>query len=349
MQFQVKMNQLGFPYRYSEEILQRRKVQQAFNSECEALGSYEMEVPLIEPLDGMIGEAPKPLRESHLNLVFHGLCYFDNKSVASAVRYEASSPIAQIVSAVNWDQQGDIKVHYMQEMVRLESSAELSATRYRSFYQMGQECFCLSAEESVRNLARQVALILSLSENIGLEAKVRISHIQISQHGIQSPQINSWYRRRMIPVIEHDSIEDGMAVISSLLLSPELRSFLIDVLHNREVDLREGLAFLKKNPALQDAYSDLLLFQQSLKEFGVKDGAVLFDAGIHRSLGFYSGIVLQADIGTVREAAGGGDFSAVMRSFSIKKIIHCSGFAIGYERIAAALKENKNKEQHALV
>jgi hypothetical protein len=84
MQFQVKMNQLGFPYRYNEEILQRRRVQQAFNSACESLHSCEIEVPLVEPLDGIIGDAPKPLRESHLNLVFHGLCYFDSNSIASA-------------------------------------------------------------------------------------------------------------------------------------------------------------------------------------------------------------------------------------------------------------------------
>lgn len=339
MQFQIKMNQLGFPYRYNEEILQRRRIQQAFNAACEVLGSSEIEVPLVEPLDGIIGDAPKPLRESHLNLVFHGLCYFDSNSVASAVRYEASSPIAHIVSSADWGKQTCISLHYMQEMVRLESSAELSATRYRSFYQMGQECFCLDHEESIRNLAHQVSLILSFSKNIGLEGKVRISHIQVTRHGIQSPHIDSWYRRRLIPIIENASVEEGSAILSTMSLPNDLQSFMMDLLHHRNVSLKKGLAFLKKYPYLKDTYNDIYTFHQCLQEIGVQEDSVLFDAGIFRSLGFYSGIILQADIGCVRECAGGGDFSAVMKSFSTEKTILCSGFAIGYERVASALKE----------
>ena len=95
---QSHFNQLGFPYRFNHEIALRRSVQQKFNQICDDYHSSEIEVPLIEPLNSIIGHPPKPLRESNVNRVFHGLVFYENTPLTSAVRYEASGSVAKIAA-----------------------------------------------------------------------------------------------------------------------------------------------------------------------------------------------------------------------------------------------------------
>ncbi len=167
MLIQKHFNQLGFPYRFGKEIALRRKVQEKFNGICESFNSSEIEVPTIEPLNSIIGHPPKPLREVHLNMVFHGLVFFENMSVTSAVRYEASGSIAKIAAMQN--NNDNLLFHYMQEMVRLENSVELSSTRHRAFFQMGHERFTMNQTMNINNIAYEIQIMIMLFQELNLE------------------------------------------------------------------------------------------------------------------------------------------------------------------------------------
>ena len=343
MDIEKRCNQFGFPYRFHQEIDQRRKVQKIFNQLCIYSGSSEIEIPLIEPLNSIIGNAPLPLREIHLNKVFHGLVFFENKPFACAVRYEASGPIAEIVSSHKWEDKKDLYFHYMQEMVRLENSEELSPTRQRAFFQMGHERFTLDSDKNIRNLAEEIAIIISFFYTLGLKGSIRISHADIPLLGLGSTEIDPATRRRLISLFEKGSAEQAYNVVSTMAISQELKQFLNLVLINRNVPLIESLNFLYKTPQLQKAGTEVQGLIQALDDLKVSRNLLFFDAGIHRSLGFYSGIVFQADIENVPEVAGGGDFSAVMNIFEKPHFVQCSGFAIGYERIAISLNASLNE------
>jgi histidyl-tRNA synthetase len=339
MNIEKRINQLGFPYRFHQEIAQRREVQKIFNQLCMSYGSLEIETPFVEPLNSVIGTAPRPLREIHLNKVFHGLVFFENKSFTCAVRYEASGPIAEIVASHRWEEKKDLSFHYMQEMVRLENSEEISPTRQRAFFQMGHERFTLHTDKNIKNLAEEIAMILSFFNDLNLKGVIRISHAEIPQYGLGSPEIDFASRRRLISLFEKGSFDEAYRVVSTMALSQKLKYFLTRILTQRNLPLVESLNFLNEIPELQQATQEIQTMIQTLDDLKVSRNKILFDGGIHRSLGFYSGIVFQADVENVPEVAGGGDFSAVMNAFENPQFVQCSGFAIGYERIAVSLSE----------
>ena len=339
-----QVNRIGFPFRFNDEIILRRKVQEKFNQICLNALSSEIEIPLIEPLSTVIGNGPKPLRESHLNLVFHGLVFYENLSLASAVRYEASSPIAEVAAAYDWNHCKALRFHYMQEMVRLENSSELSATRCRSFFQMGHERFTGEYDQNIQNLAESIAMMLEFFKVIGLPGYITISHTSVSKYGLQSKEVDSACRRRLIPLFECEDSAEAYRTLAAMALPKKTDYFLKQVLRNKNVTIEQGWDFMKEIPELQSAAHEIKLLLLNLEKLGVKN-SVLFDAGLHRSLNFYSGIVFQAHLENVREVAGGGDFSISMQSYECPRPIYCSGFAIGYERIAFALKQQDKKKE----
>lgn len=340
MCIQMQVNQIGFPYRFHNEIALRRKIQEKFNRLCESFNSLEIEIPLIEPLNSIIGNPPKPLREYHLNLIFHGLVFFDNMSITSAVRYEASESIAKIAAMQKWQDKTNLLFHYMQEMVRLENSSELCSTRHRAFFQMGHERFTIDPQKNIENIAYEIKMIISFFDELKIKGCVRVSHVHVLRHGLQSPEINSILRNRLTTIFEKASKEEALEILSRLSLTENLHEFLKKVLEFRHVPLSEGINLMNDIPELCHATKELRSLIQAINCLGIPEKSVIFDAGIHRSLGFYSGLVFQADVVGISEVAGGGDFSSIMRGE-----MHCSGFAIGYERIAASLKQQYQEQE----
>jgi histidyl-tRNA synthetase len=337
----VNRNAIGFPYRYGEEISLRRQVQQQFNALCSSNHSIEIEVPLVETLDTVVGNNAQPLRETHLNRVFHGLTFTETQSFASAVRYEASGPIAAIAANCPFKDNLDLRFHYMQEMVRLENSQDLSPTRHRAFFQMGHEFFTVDPQKNIENFSHSISVLIKFLQTLGLKAQVRLSHVLVTRHGLLSPEIDPLVRRRLIPLFEHEPQAKIEPLLRSLNFPQHLYTLLIGILEHRNVSLKQGLDFLLSRQEFYPAAQELKYLMAYLNQLGLSESCIRFDAGIHRSLGFYSGLVLQADTEFVREVAGGGDFSSVMQIYDSNSQIKSCGFAIGYERIAASLNKIK--------
>ncbi len=337
MLMQSHFNQLGFPYRFNHEIALRRKVQEKFNQICDGYHSSEIEVPLIEPLNSIIGQPPKPLREANLNRVFHGLVFYENTPLTSAVRYEASGSVAKIAAMHDFKNVENLSFHYMQEMVRLENSEELSQTRCRAFFQMGHERFTKDLQTNIVNIGHEIEMLIEFFQALNLKGRVRMSHVDVVRYGLQSPEINSALRNRLIPLFEKPEKEEALGALAKIQLPAQLHHFLRVVLNSCNVPLREGIKLMESLPELRPAAQELEFLMQVLKRLDVSEELVIFDAGIYRSLGFYSGLVFQADVEGVVEVAGGGDFSSVIKNEAESESLKCSGFAIGYERIAAAL------------
>ncbi len=339
MLIQSHFNQLGFPYRFNHEIALRRRVQEKFNQICDGYHSSEIEVPLIEPLNSIIGHPPKPLRESNLNRVFHGLVFYENAPLTSAVRYEASGSVAKIAAMHDFKNLENLSFHYMQEMVRLENSEELSQTRCRAFFQMGHERFTKDGQTNIVNIAHEMEMLLSFFNALNLKGRVRISHVDVVRYGLQSKEINPALRNRLIPLFENAEKKEALEALTKIQLSAQLHHFLRAVLQCCNVSLEEGIGLMESLPELRPAAKELEFLLQVIKRLNISEELVIFDAGIYRSLGFYSGLVFQADVEGVIEVAGGGDFSSAIRNET--QSLKCSGFAIGYERIAAALNQKQ--------
>ena len=56
-------------------------------------------------------------------------------------------------------------------------------------------------------------------------------------------------------------------------------------------------------PELRPAAKELEFLMHVVKSLNISEELVIFDAGIYRSLGFYSGLVFQADVEGVIEVA----------------------------------------------
>jgi len=181
--------------------------------------------------------------------------------------------------------------------------------------------------------------MILLFQELNLKGCIRVSHAHVVRYGLQSEEISSNLRNGLIPLFEKGSKEDALETLLKIPLKENLREFLKKVLEYRDVPLSEGIILMNSIPELDLAAQELNALIQSIRQLGIPEELIVFDAGIYRSLGFYSGLVFQADAEGISEVAGGGDFSSVIKNIEKSNFLKCSGFAIGYERIAAALQQ----------
>ncbi len=334
------LNLVGFPFRFSDEIKRRREVQSHFNALCEKYGFEEIEAPIISPLEDVVGPSPLPLHPDNLNRVFHGVLFHEKKVTSGALRYESTTQIARLLTDLDFSKKSHYAFHYFQEMVRLEKDEEICKKRKKSFFQIGIENFATSHKDHLFQTTTVFQIILELLAYFNLKPKIRFSHTEIVLENFKKHNFEPILKRRIINLMEKGDFNKLQDVLTNLNLEKRAMQNLIKMAQLRNVSLVEGIEYVK-SLGCEKAYIELQTVYDHLVAKGISTDVFSFDSGIHRSLNFYNGVVFQLDAGSMKEIAGGGDFSKLVKSFGPKEDIYSMGLAIGYERLLLAQQQEQ--------
>jgi histidyl-tRNA synthetase len=332
--------QIGSIYREQAYLQKARHVEDQFNRCAQESNSQWLGLPLMSPSDTFIGRSFRPLSEKHASRVLTSAL---PEGKAVALRYEGTAPTARYaVEVLQRTGASALTCHYMQPMLRIEESSELDARHYREFTQLGIEFFTTSVTKRVENIAAMAELNIRFFQSLNLTPVFRLSHTELVSRYLSKIGVSSFAARHIAATMENAPI---------LHIEKVLRDCGVPLQQHRTLLMLAEA----RNSALSDApalFRELKLDEKVVGEFEaliacfVANGIIQYcrlDAGIYRSLNFYTGFTLQMDANGVREVAGGGEYSEMLASFGLPGGYAC-GSAIGLERIIELVDSHKGVE-----
>jgi len=328
-------NSIGFPFRFVEEIKRRRKIQSHFALICEKYGFEEIEIPLICPFKEIIGHPPLPLRYEDIFRVFQGTLFYNHKQTRGTVRYEGTTPIASLVSSWGFRRKTSYSYHYFQEMIRLENCDDCNEKKQKAFFQIGLETFSKKYEHHLEKTIDVISIIAELFAFLDLKPKIRFSHVSLVEKNLLRNGFDVIQRKKIVTLLEQKDFVKLHFTLNKMKAPKEVVKSLLEMAKMADVSVDEGRKYLKRLQ-LNRAYKELEKICMGLVERGIDEESLRFDAGIHRDLNFYSGLIFHIDANGISEVAGGGDFSKLVNHFGVKETIHAVGLAAGYEKLLHA-------------
>ena len=366
----------GFEYRHEDKIESREIIQGYFNKNAKDIGSKRIEIPLIAPVKNFLADndSPRPLRAKDSNKLFAGVA---NDGIALSVRYEGTALVAKWVANELREKNGETFLfHYFQEMVRVEFTQELDENHYRSFFQAGLELFTIDYKQHLENIDKTIQMINNFTNDLdpSYGVKIRISHVYILNKlfekylpeniyklrgekykdldAAQKKRLcsnNRYVKNKLVEAMEKGLMDDLNNILENLEVV-EIKGILriLKEAQLKEMSVSEGIKILREsNEYTEDDIRDLLEIEQKSSKWK----NCYFDPGIHRSLGFYSGITMQGDLigpdGKIyKEVLGGGEFTGMVESFSYyEKPVYSFGLAYGVERLMNLFTHGKKKDK----
>ncbi len=326
----------GFRFRHASEISTRRRVQDVFEAVAEAIGSVAIEVPIAAPVSNFLGRPPRPLTEKSSHRLFAAVL---SDASSMAIRYEGTALVAKWVAAqVSAEPGKSIYLrHYFQEMLRVEPSSDLDHVHLRSFHQAGIEAFAEDEQLHGDNIVKVLRATLEFIHALNLSPTIRLSHVDILRPLLQRAGLDQFAEKRVRAAMEKANEGEIEQELSRLQIPGAERALLMQLPALRSVPLGEGVAFMGKHlDVWSAAHTSLADLRDSLEQSGHL-AECLFDPGVDRSLGFYSGIILQGDVPELRECLGGGEYTGLVESFGVIGPVHSFGMAVGVERLLGVL------------
>jgi len=255
-----------------------------------------------------------------------------------------------------------LKVYYVVNCFRNEPIANLSATKARSFTQVGMEV--IGASNRYADL-ETIVMVASGLEVIGAsksQIKARLGDIRIFNHLCK--KCNIPYQKTIVLKEAFDAIAESRAGNDTKRLDSELiRANEILSAYVMDSNTRSQWDFCLVGPrqsisdeeavflGCTEAVSDLNFIANELSELGVPG---VIDLTVVRSHEYYTGVVFEIDVTIgdqiIVEIAGGGRYNKLISRLSKKSIkVPAVGFAFGLERIcrlAENLQNPTNSEIH---
>lgn len=323
----------GFPYHFQREIDKRYAIRTIFEAVARIHKSRAIEVPLAAPIDFFVGVAPRPISEKNSWRLFRGSL---PEGPSFAIRYEGTTLVSKYVAdLINKTSSSNFRFHYFQEMLRLELSNELDRKHLRSFHQAGVEFFALDEKKHLANKVEIIKLIIEFCEKLQMSSKIRISHADVIRGPLSSTRIQlpGYTKRQIIGLLEKHKTGELKDLFKILRFDEKCGKALLELSVIGITRISDAMSILKKYPEYFGKAIIDIERVVSVPTFRDIDHYCQFDAGIHRSLDFYSGLTFQGDVEGAPEFLGGGDFTGLLDGFKIDKKVFCIGMAIGVERL----------------
>jgi histidyl-tRNA synthetase len=208
--------------------------------------------------------------------------------------------------------------------------------RFREFWQFGAELIGTDTPEAIAELiAFSYACILN---NNLKDFELRIGYLQILKIILDSWNIPTETQAKLMVLIDKGDIDSLQAMLEEAEL-PDTQVLIFSDLVQDKInadDLDDRCKMLNQQfPMITDKLDRLRSIIKYLQIFGVKD--ITVDLGIARGLDYYTGVVFEIDVpklGAEKQVCGGGEYS--LDELLNLKDVACSGFAIGFDRIALA-------------
>ena len=291
-------------------------------------GYEEIETPTVEFADTLVMGGGQSLDDSMLKL-------FDDKNRALAFRHEMTTPIARLAVSRLGDSPLPLKLSYTANVFRHE---ETQAGRQCEFCQAGVE---LMGSASAAADAEVIALALKSIEGAGLENfRLSLGHVGFVQGLIKAYDLYGQIRNKIRAALEKHDVVKLEETVDSLDIPQSAKK---DFKHIPYLIGGEN-AFEDAKKMAEDADSGTSLaaldnlreIYERLKLYGVADN-VVFDLGVIRDFGYYTGMVFEVYAGRLGfPLAGGGRYDEMLSAFG--RDCPATGFSLGIDRLLLAMK-----------
>jgi ATP phosphoribosyltransferase regulatory subunit len=306
-----------------DEMRELRALTERLRGAFERAGYGEVWTPALE--------YEEVLRTGDASAAGAGYRLFDEHGQVLALRSDMTIPIARLVGSRYADAEPPIRLCYFAHAYR---AAERTAGQLREFLQGGIELIGLPAPEGE---AEVVALTVQGLDEAGL----RRHRVGVGDGSLYRALLGAFDVPvdLHLPLLERLSRRDlaGLAMqLEGIGVGDEQRDLL-----TRLPELRGGPEVLERTdgPAA-DAVAGLRALHERLEERGVAD-RVIFDLGLVRELGYYTGAVFEVYDPAVGFALGGGGrYDELLGRFG--RPLPACGMALDVQRVhlAQAAEEN---------
>jgi ATP phosphoribosyltransferase regulatory subunit len=245
---------------------------------------------------------------------------FDEQGAVLALRSDMTIPIARVVATRYPDAEPPLRFSYLAHAWR---ASERGVGEPREFLQAGIELIGVPGAEGD---AEVVALTIEALDAAGLRRhRVGVGSGQLYRSLLSSFGVPA---EAHLPLLETLSRRDlvGLAgQVDQLGLDPDKRELLV-----RLPELRGGAEILSESPGLED----LKELHAQLEERGVAE-RVIYDLGLVRELGYYTGAVFEVyDPAVGFTLGGGGRYDELIGRFG-RELPAC-GLALDVQRVHLA-------------
>jgi ATP phosphoribosyltransferase regulatory subunit len=304
------------------EMRELRVLSERLRSAFEQAGYGEVWTPALEYED--------VLRTGDDRSAGAGYRLFDEHGEVLALRSDMTIPIARLVATRFAEEEPPFRLCYFAHAYRAPARG---AGELREFLQGGVELIGVRAHEGE---AEVIALIVRALDEAGLRRhRVGVGDGSLYRTLLASLDVPE---ERHLPLLERLSRRDlaGLAVdVEQLALPGEARDLL-----TRLPELRGGPEVLERADGhVAGAMDGLRALHARLAELGVAD-RVIFDLGLVRELGYYTGAVFEVYDPAVGFALGGGGrYDELIGRFG--RPLPACGMALDVQRVHIAQAEEE--------
>jgi histidyl-tRNA synthetase len=311
------------------DMKNRRFIEKSLRNTAISFGYSEIGTPTFEHAELFI-------RKSGEEIVNQLYLFRDKGDRELVLRPELTAPVIRFYANDLYKQPKPFKVFYQGNCFRYERPQK---GRFREFWQFGAELIGTDRPEGIAELVAFAHACLSNSELTNFE--IRIGHIEILKNILNEWKIPEDTQAELMTLID----KGDLATLENILEKHEV----VDT----DVNMFSGLIQYKFSSSEMDEQFKIINNQFPiishnldrlksvigfLKFFNVND--LTIDFGIARGIDYYNGIVFEIDVaalGAEKQVCGGGEYS-LDELFNLQDIA-CSGFAIGFDRLALAYEQ----------
>nr|WP_326832814.1 ATP phosphoribosyltransferase regulatory subunit [Pectinatus frisingensis] len=289
-------------------------------------GYNEVITPAVEYLDTLAAGSKN-------NMEKHMFKFFDKNNRTLALRNEMTTSIARLVSSRMQLDNLPLKLSYICKVYRYEQA---QTGRQCEFYQAGVE---LMGNSHPSGDAEVIALAIKSMLQTGLRKfQVCIGQVQFINGLMQKWNLTDDEQKNIrIALEKHDLVKLAEIVETSNLSSTAQENLKqLPLLHGGEEILTKAAAMANNDESIK-AINDLRTVYTFLKSYGATD-YVVFDLGVIRDFGYYTGTVFEIYVpGMGSPLCGGGRYDNLLENFG--NHLPATGFALGLERLMLALAD----------
>ncbi|WP_424355290.1 histidine--tRNA ligase [Methanobacterium sp. MBAC-LM] len=312
----------------SDEMKQRKYVENTFRLVFENYGYGEIKTPIFEDLTLFTMKSGEAIKEE----IYH---FKDKGERDLALRPELTAPVSRLYLNELQRSPKPIKMYYFGSCFRYERP---QAGRFRQFWQFGCE---LIGGKSPEAEAEVIAMAAHCLNEIGLtDYEFHIGNLGIIRSLLNDAKIPADEQGQIMGLVDKGDVEELENLLNSMDIPESLKEILLKLIeikgHNEVIEEVRGI--IKKCEGAFKALDDLEDLLNHLETFGFTNYIV--NLGIARGLDYYSGMVFEIyvhGLGAQKQISGGGTYNLI--EIFGGEPVESTGFAFGFDRVMEALKK----------
>ncbi len=331
----------------SVDVRRRDYVMSVIKETYQKYGFEPLETPAIENLETLMGKYGEEGTQLIFKILKRGekldqeLAHSENsvRSLADlALRYDLTVPLARVVA----NRASELPKFYRRYQIQPVWRADKPGRgRFREFYQCDIDAIGSGSMLVETDVFSAVAEVL---KNLGFkEFVIKLNHRQVLRGMLEAAGIEE--ARQTDALVALDKLDK---IGTDGVVGEMLKRGIAEESINKVLELFKKINSLSENAEILDALKDFVgeneFGRLGCKDLGeilgfAKDLPIKIDASLARGLSYYTGAIMEVDVGKeIGSLGGGGRYDGLIGMFGKEQIPAC-GFSLGLERILVVMEE----------